>query len=286
MTDIDLVGEFSAALEQVQVILAAYGLKVVGAFAVLVAGWIIAGVLSRRTEQVLRKIRKVDPMLIGFIKGLLRYGVLAVTGVMVLNQFGVQTASLLAVLGAAGLAIGLALQGTLSHLAAGIMLLFFRPFRVGDYVEFDGTTGTVKHLDLFSTELATPDNVQIIVPNGKIWGSSIRNYNFYDKRRMDVVVGIDYAADIEKARKVLMDMVREDPRALTDPEPQILVSSLDDNAVTLFVRVWAAKDDFWPLKFALTQKVREKLSEAGIDIPFPQRVVHVVRDEPGTDTDL
>jgi small conductance mechanosensitive channel len=206
----------------------------------------------------------------------LRYLILTLTVLAVLSEFGVQTASLITVFGAASLAIGLALQGTLGNLAAGVMLLFFRPFRVGDYVEAGGHAGTVKAVDLFMTEFATPDNVRILVPNGQIWGGSVVNYSHHETRRVDLTVGIDYGDDIDKAFATVRKAIAADARVHAEPEPLVAVAELADNSVNIVIRVWCDAGDYWPLKFDLTKALKEALDKAGISIPFPQRVVHMV----------
>jgi small conductance mechanosensitive channel len=187
----------------------------------------------------------------------------------------VQTASLLAVLGAAGLAIGLALQGTLSNLAAGVMLLLFRPFKLDQVVDIGGKTGKVKGVRLFTTELATPDNVQIILPNAKVWGEAIVNFSHHETRRVDMVFGIAYGDPIDKAMEIIKAQVEADSRSHADPAPQIVVGELADSSVNIITRVWCDSGDYWDLKFDLTKSVKEAFDAAGISIPFPQTDVHL-----------
>jgi small conductance mechanosensitive channel len=243
---------------------------------ILIIGWIVAGWARRSVDRGLSKIEKMDVTLRHFLASLVRYVILVFVVLAVLAQFGVQTASLIAIFGAAGLAVGLALQGTLSNVAAGVMLLLFRPFKVGQYVQAGGHGGTVKAIDLFMTELATPDNVQILIPNGQIWGSSVTNYSFHETRRVDFLVGIDYGDDIDKAFDVLKGVIAKDNRCLADPAPQIVVGELADSSVNIIVRVWSAGSDYWGVKFDLTKAFKESLEAAGITIPFPQRTVHMV----------
>jgi small conductance mechanosensitive channel len=259
---------------------AAYGLSVIGGILILIVGWIVANWASGATKRALAKSERVDATLRGFLSGLVKYAVLTVVIIAVLNQFGVQTASLIAVFGAAGLAIGLALQGTLSNVAAGVMLLLFRPFRVGQYVEAGGHAGTVKELSLFTTELATPDNVQIIIPNSAIWGHSVVNYSHHPTRRVDFTLGIGYADDIERAIATVREVIQGDSRSLSDPEPQIVVGNLGDSSVDLIVRVWVQAENYWPLKFDFTRAFKEAFDSNGISIPFPQRDIHVVQGAP------
>jgi small conductance mechanosensitive channel len=256
----------------------AYGLQVVGAIIILILGWIAAGWVRSAADKGLSKVRGMDETLRYFLSTLVRYLVLAVTIVMVLERFGVQTASLIAVLGAAGLAIGLALQGTLSNLAAGVMLLFFRPFKIGDFVDAAGVSGTVKLISLFTTELATPDNVKIIVPNKQLWDTSIKNFSANATRRVDFLLGIGYGDDIDKAFKVINEIIEKDERCHKDPEPQIVVGNLGDSSVDIIVRVWCNAGDYWGLKFDLTKAFKQSFDKEGIEIPFPQRVVHMVKE--------
>ena len=262
-------------IDQVVLILSTYGLKVVGAVAVLLVGLMIAGWARRIVTKLLSRSERVDPMLTGFFASLAKYLVLAITVIAVLNQFGVQTTSLIAVLGAAGLAIGLALQGTLSNVAAGVMLLFFRPFKIGDYIDASGITGTVKSVGLFVTELATPDNVHIVAPNAQLWGTAIHNYSHNDTRRVDLVVGVAYEDDVEKALEILLDMGKADERVHADPEPFAAVAALADSSVNVTLRVWCDADNYWPLKFDLTKAIKASLDREGISIPYPQTQVHL-----------
>lgn len=248
-----------------------YGTRLVSALLVLIAGWII----GNKARNSIAKINKLDSTLKSFLGGLAKYIILAVALVTVLGQFGVQTASLLAVLGAAGLAIGLALQGTLSNVASGVMLLILRPFNVGDYIEASNIGGSVKDLGLFVTELSTPDNVYIAVPNSRIWNSEIKNYSRNNQRRQDIVIGISYGDDIEKAFKILHKVVNKEKRLVTTEEkqPQIMVSSYGDSSVNITVRVWCSTKDFWAVKFDLNKALKEALDQGGITIPFPTRTI-------------
>jgi small conductance mechanosensitive channel len=250
-----------------------YGIKIVGAILLLIIGRMVAAFARRLSKRVLSN-RGVDPAIVSFVGGLLYYLILAFTVIAVLNNFGVQTASLVAVLGAAGFAIGLALQGSLANFAAGIMLLIFRPFRIGDYVEVAGTSGTVRELGLFTTVLTTPDNIKIMIPNGKAFGDIIKNVTAFDTRRVDLVIGIGYGSPIDKAIGVLNDILNTDARILDDPAPQIAVAELDDSSVNLVVRPWVKTSDYWPVRLDLTKRIKEAFDENNIEIPFPQMVVH------------
>ena len=216
----------------------------------------------------------VDPTLRNFLISLLRYAILIFTGLAVLNAFGVQTASLIALFGAAGLAIGLALQGTLSNGAAGTMLLLLRPFNVGDYIDAGAAAGTVVELGLFTAELATFDNVQVIVPNTALWGATLKNYSCYPTRRQDVTLGIGYHDALEPAIEAIRQVLTSDPRVHAEPTPEVLVDELPDSSVDLIARVWCAAADYWPLRFDLTKRFKQTC-DASITIPFPQRDVHI-----------
>ena len=258
-------------------LVAGYGMSVLGGIVILIVGWLVAGWASRTTRRLLSRTEHVDATLRAFFSSLVRYAILVFVVIAVLNQFGVQTASLIAIFGAAGLAIGLALQGTLSNVAAGVMLLIFRPLRVGQYVEVAGHGGTVKDLNLFTTELATPDNVQIIIPNNAIWGSSVVNYSHHDTRRADFTLGIGYGDDIDKAIATVERVIAADSRPLSEPAAQIVVGELADSSVNLIVRIWVNADDYWPLKCDLTKRFKESFDAEGISIPYPQQDVYLHR---------
>ncbi len=254
-----------------------YGINVIGAIVILIVGWIAAGWCSRAVARLLSRSDKVDAMLSGFFASFVRYGILAFTVIAVLSRFGVQTASFIAVLGAMGLAVGLALQGTLSNVAAGVMILLFRPFKVGDYIDAGGISGTVKSVTLFATELSTPDNVQIIAPNGQVWNTAIKNYSFHETRRVDFLFGVGYEDSIDSAMELIMGCAKADERVHTDPEPMVAVGELADSSVNIILRVWCASSDYWGLKFDLTKTIKQRLDAEGISIPFPQRQIHVVQ---------
>ncbi|AWZ03209.1 small-conductance mechanosensitive channel [Rhodobiaceae bacterium] len=251
-----------------------HGLSIVGAVLILILGFWIAGRARAFTIKALDKPLNSDEMLKGFFGSIVRYLVIIATVLAVLGQFGVETTSLIAVLGAASLAIGLALQGTLSNVAAGVMLLVFRPFRVGQFVELNGMSGTVKDLTLFTTELATGDNVQIILPNSSVWGSPLKNYSAHPTRRVDMVYGIAYDADIDKAMSIIKAAIAADDRCHKAPEPLVVVGNLGDSSVDITTRVWCASADYWGLKFDLTKKIKEAFDAEGVDIPFPTRTVY------------
>lgn len=261
--------------DQIAEILATYGLEVLGAVAILIVGWIVSGWAKAGTRRALGRVHWMDETVRPIFASIVGYLVLIITLIAVLNQFGVQTTSIIAVLGAAGLAIGLALQGTLSNVAAGVMLLFLRPFKVGDFVQAGGASGTVKEVGLFNTELATVDNVYIVVPNSAIFSGDISNYSRHATRRLDIAVGVAYDADLTKAMDVFMTTLKADGRALDDPAPEVMVMELGDSAITINLRFWVNAGDYWPCKWAMNKAIKEALDAAGIEIPFPQRVVHL-----------
>lgn len=261
--------------QQVVAVVTTYGLDVVGAAVILIVGFVASSWARAATENGLKRIERVDATLRGFLGALVKYLVLAFAVIATLQRFGVETTSFVAVLGATGLAVGLALQGTLSNVAAGVMLLLFRPFKVDDYIEGAGMAGTVKSLTLFTTELATPDNVQIIIPNAQLWGASLKNYSHHATRRVDLVVGIGYGESMDKAMTVIRRLAEADERVLADPEPFVAVAELADSSVNLVVRLWCKASDYWPLKFTMTKAIKEAFDAEGISIPFPQRDVHL-----------
>ncbi|AZV79635.1 mechanosensitive ion channel family protein [Parasedimentitalea marina] len=242
------------------------------ALAVLVLGWIAAGMVGRTIRKRVNATPEIDPTLGNFVASIIRWALILVVLVAVLGIFGIQATSLVAMMGAATLAIGLALQGTLSDLAAGFMLVLFRPYKLGQYVDIGGTSGTVKDLNLFITELVTPDNVQIIVPNGQAWGAVITNFSHHETRRVDLVFGIDYGDDANKAKDIILQLANADTRVLKDPEPWVRVTNLGDSSVDLTTRIWCNAADYWELKFAMTQAVKEAFDTNGISIPYPHQV--------------
>jgi small conductance mechanosensitive channel len=253
-----------------------WGLKVIGAIAVLIIGRWIAGYVRSGVKKSLEKA-KVDASLIPFVSSLVYYLVITVVVIAMLNLFGIETTSLIAIVGAAGLAVGLAMQGTLSNFAAGVMLLLFRPFRIGDYVEIGGTAGSVAEIGIFSSTLNTPDNVRITVPNASVYGQTIKNYSANENRRIDLVMGISYGDDIGTALETIRNVLGADSRVLKEPAPTIAVAELADSSVNLVVRPWCKGTDYWPLRFDLVRACKEQLEAGGCNIPFPQRDVHLFK---------
>ena len=277
-TDFVNIGEASGALVE---LVSTWGIKVVGAIAVLVVGRIIAGSVRGGLGKALARA-KVDTTLIPFTTSLAYYAVMAFVVVAMLGLFGIPTASFIAVLGAAGLAVGLALQGTLGNFASGVMLLVFRPFKVGDFVEAGGVAGSVTAIGVFSTTLNTGDNVQITLPNGAVFGQTIKNYAANPTRRNDMIIGVGYDDDLGIAIDTIKKVVTADARVLKDPEPLVAVAELGDSSVNLVVRPWCKKEDYWGLRFDLTRALKEELEKAGCSIPYPQRDIHVFTQDTET----
>lgn len=247
-------------------------MSTIKALVVVILGWTVAGMISRAVRKRVNASPEIDNTLGNFAASIVRWAILLMVLVAVLGIYGIEATSLVAMLGAATLAIGLALQGTLSDLAAGFMLILFRPYKLGQYVDVGGTSGTVVDLNLFVTELVTPDNVQIIIPNGQAWGAIITNYSAHDTRRVDLVFGIDYGDDADKAKEVILASALADERVLKDPEPWARVTNLGDSSVDITARIWCNAADYWELKFALTQAVKEAFDRDGISIPYPHTV--------------
>lgn len=253
-----------------------YGLQFVGAVVTLIVGWMIAGWARGATIRGLNRVPNMDATLVPFLATIIRFAILTVVVVAVLNQFGVETTSIIALLGAAGLAIGLALQGTLSNIASGVMLLLLRPFKVDEYVDAGGLGGTVVQIGLFTTELKTADGVFLTVPNSSIANQAITNYSRNPTRRINLVMGISYDDDIDGASKVLLDLMTSDERIHGDPEPQVLVGALGASSVDLSMRCWTNTDVFWAVQFDLTKNAKLAIEAAGYSIPYPQQDVHII----------
>lgn len=243
-------------------------LRLITALLIFIAGLLIGNACARRIENISR----IDKTLRSFLAGFIKYAIIAVALVTILGQLGVQTASLLAVLGAAGLALGLALQGTLSNVAASVMILILRPFNVGDYIMSENIGGTVVSLGLFGTELSTPDNVYIFVPNSKIWNANIHNFSKNPLRRQDIAFSISYSDDIGRTMKVIEALLQQESRIKTEPvenKPQVIIDSLGDFSINLTARFWCASADYWQLQWDMRRQIKETLDQEGIQIPFP-----------------
>ncbi|MBB4120798.1 mechanosensitive ion channel domain-containing protein [Martelella radicis] len=247
-----------------------YTFSVLGAVILLIVGWIVAALVQRSIKNAFLKFENVDRTLAGFFGNIARYGILTIVIIMVLGQFGVQTASILAALGAAGLAIGLALQGTLQNIAAGIMLLVLRPFRVGEYISTGSIDGTVQEVGLFATELKTFDGLFRLAPNSTLWNVSITNYSRVTQRMHELAIGIGYDDDLKKAIEILLDLAKNNENVLADPEPYAFVKELGDSAVVVAMRYWAPGSVWWKTTHIMTRDAKLAFDEAGISIPFPQ----------------
>ena len=263
-------------IESIVAIVVEYGVDIVGAIVLLIIGWMVAGWVRRGVRHALDRIPGMDETLKPFLAKLVWYVTMIFVLVAVLNQFGVQTTSVIAVMGAAGLAIGLALQGTLANVASGVMLLFLRPFNIGDYVDAGGIAGTVVEIGLFNTEITTNNGLCLIVPNSKIWASPITNFSRNPTRRFDIPVGIGYDDDVDGAMALLAGLMDGDARVLADPEPVVAVDSLGDNAVIIKMRGWTKSDDYWDTLWDLNKAIKVDLQATGYSIPFPQRDIHIV----------
>lgn len=258
----------------------AYTPKVIGAILVILIGlWIVNRMVTVMARGMERS--NTDPTLAKFLKNLVSIGLKVLLFISAAAMIDIQTTSFIAVLGAAGLAIGLALQGSLANFAGGVLVLMFRPYRVGDYIEAQGIGGTVTEIQMLNTIINTPDNKRIIVPNGTISSGIITNYSSEPTRRVDFVFGIGYGDDIRTAREVITGLVEKDERIFDEPGAQIVVSNLGDSSVDITVRVWANAADYWGIKFDLTEQVKLAFDEADISIPFPQRDVHLFQRQAG-----
>ena len=265
-------------LERLPEYLATYGMRLVAAVLIFVIGKWVARLIARLLEKLMIK-SNMDKTLAKFLRNLVYFLLLAFVIIGAIDKLGVQTTSLVAIIGAAGLAIGFALQGSLSNFAAGVMIIIFRPFKVGDFVEAAGTMGSVQEIKIFSTILRSPDNRLIVVPNSKITADNITNFTAIDRRRIDMVFGISYDDDIRKAKEVLEGIVKSDQRVLSDPAPVIAVSELGDSSVNLVCRPWVKPSDYWDVYFETTEKAKLALEAAGLTIPFPQRDVHMYEEK-------
>jgi small conductance mechanosensitive channel len=258
----------------VQEYLVPWGINVALALVILIVGRWVVKYIIKGLHKILERT-KIDTMLVDFISSIANTVLLLFVIIAAVDQLGVDTTSLIALIGAAGLAIGMALQGSLQNFAAGVMLIVFRPFRAGDFIEAGGTTGVVEEVSIFHTELKTPDNRTVIVPNNQIYGGTITNYSARKTRRVDMVFGIGYNDDIKKAKDILWEIINSDERILKDPAPMIVVGELGDSSVNFNVRPWVKTSDYWDVLFDITEKVKLAFDENGISIPFPQMDVHM-----------
>ena len=259
---------------QVSELLSSFGLSLFIALTILILGRQVVKIVIKVISSALERSNTEDTVRI-FVTNLLNTLLMIVVFIAAINQLGIQTTSIIAVLGAAGLAIGLALQGSLSNFAAGILIVIYRPYKVGDYIQADNHLGTVDDIQIFSTVLKTPDNKLVIVPNGSIMNGSIVNFSNQDKRRVDIIASCSYEDDIDKVKSVLADILSQDDRILSDPEPRIAVSELADSSVNLIVRPWVKNSDYINVYYSLLEEIKKRFDQEGISIPYPQSDVHI-----------
>lgn len=259
--------------EQIWLWLRLHMMDIAGAFAVLVIGLLLAGILSRWAERAMTRSPRFEPTVANFLSSIVKYALWAVVLVTVLAQFGVETTSILAALGGMALAVGLALQGTLSNVASGVMILVQKPFKVGEAISAGSVTGTVQQIGLFTTELKQFDGLFVMVPNSELWNQAIVNFTRHATRRLELVVGIGYGDSMDQARRELLALAEADDRVLDDPAPVTFVNSLDDSSVGIGMRVWCKTPDYLGLSWDLTEAAKARFDETGISIPFPQREI-------------
>ena len=258
-------------------IIAQYGVHVIAAVTIIVVGLWSAKKIKSILVTTLNR-REVDPTLVGFFSSLLHGSLVVFILTAAISRLGVQTSSIVAVIGAAGLAVGLALQGSLSNFASGVLLIIFKPFVIGNFIKAGGEAGTVVEIGILSTELMTPDNVKIILPNSQVMGGSITNFSAHPTRRVDMVLGVSYGDDLEKVKQIIHELLAADERVLDDPEPWVAVSNLGDSSVDFVVRPWVKGEDYWNFKYDFTQSIKEACEASGVSIPFPQRDLHLYQE--------
>lgn len=261
-------------LKQAPDLVMTYGLKILFAIIIFFVGKYFSGVAQKLVRKLLNS-RKIDPTVVSFVSNLTWAVVFVFTVIATLGQIGVQTASLVAVIGAAGLAVGLALQGSLSNFASGVLMVLFRPCRVGDYIEAAGIAGTVDEITIFSTKLRTPDNKVIVAPNSSIMNGTITNYSASENRRIDLVIGVSYSADIALTKKVLTDILDNNQYVLKDPSYTVGLAELANSSINFVVRPWVKTADYWTARFEILEQIKNALDAANIEIPFPQMDIHV-----------
>lgn len=275
----DLGIDWNTLVKTIQTTGLELGINIVAAFIIFYVGRMVIKIITRGLRTVMQK-QEIDKTLETFVCNLVSKVLLIFVIIAAISQIGVQTTSLIAVLGAAGLAVGLALQGSLSNFAAGVLIVLFRPYKVGDFVEAAGISGAVEELQILTTVLKTGDNKRVIVPNSQIMNSVITNYSANDTRRIDMIVGVSYGDDLDKVRKTLEELVAAEKRILPEPVCLIAVDALADSSVNFVLRPWVATSDYWAVKFALTEAIKKRFDEVGIAIPFPQRDVHLYQATP------
>jgi len=268
---------FSVNWDKIADFVYAYSPKVIGALVVLIIGLWVIKLISKGFGRMMKK-KDTDPSLQGFLRSMVSIILKVLLFISVMGMVGIQATSFIAIIGAAGLAVGLALQGTLQNFAGGVIILLFKPYKVGDFVDGAGHMGTVKEIKIFTTILNTPDNKLIIIPNAQLSNSSLTNFSAMETRRVDFTFGIGYGDDYDKAKKLLLDLINADERILKDPEPFIALSELADSSVNIVVRVWAKGADYWGIYFDMNEKVYKNFTGAGLNIPFPQMDVHLIKE--------
>jgi small conductance mechanosensitive channel len=261
-------------IPKIQELAAIYGVKAIVAIIIFIVGRWIAKAVRKLIRRVMTK-REMEPTITNFVCNLVYIALLAFVIIASINQLGIQTTSFIAVIGAAGLAIGLALQGSLANFAAGFLLILFRPFKVGDFIEGAGTSGIVESIQVFVTTLRTPDNKAVIIPNGSLTSGNIINYSAKDTRRVDFVFGVSYDDDLQKVKQVLEEILSQEDRILTDPAPTIGLLEMADSSINFAVRPWVKTADYWDVYFGVMETVKQRFDQEGISIPFPQRDVHM-----------
>ncbi|WP_461257093.1 mechanosensitive ion channel family protein [Treponema sp. R80B11-R83G3] len=247
---------------------------------ILILGLSLSKGARNLVQKANSRLPQSDETAVPLLQAVIHYGIIIICIIIILNIFGVSTASLIAVLGAAGVTVALALKDTLGNIASGIVLIFLGTFRKGEYVEFGSFSGTVKEINLFTTILETPDGIFISAPNSSIWGSPLKNYSRNGKRRMELSVGIAYSDSVDAAFQVMKDIINAESRFLKDPAPEVFLQSLEDNSVKITIRAWAANQDYWTIYWKMNKTIKSKIEEAGLHIPFPQRDIHIIKEEP------
>lgn len=270
--------DFDAILQKITEIVTTYGINILAAIIIFIVGRIVANIITKSLRKMMDK-RQVEPSLVGFACSMAQVALMAFVIIAALGKLGIQTTSFVAILGAAGLAIGLALQGSLSNFAAGVLILIFKPYRVGDYVVAGGGEGIVEEIGIFTTTLITLDNRTQILPNAIATGGVIENYTKQGTRRLDLVAGVSYGDDIKKVKGILQEILDNEPRILPEPTPTIGLMEMADSSINFAFRPWVKVDDYWDLFFELQEQIKTRFDEEGVTIPFPQRDVHMIQGE-------
>ncbi|RXJ81437.1 mechanosensitive ion channel family protein [Arcobacter sp. F2176] len=267
------------SIQTVSDMIGVYSLNIAMAILIFVIGKWLAKKITEVVAKILRRNPKLDATLINFFDDIIYYVLLVVVVLTALEQIGVESTSFLAIIGAAGLAVGLALKDSLSNFASGVMIIFFKPFKIGDYVTAGGVSGTITEVHLFNTEFTTPDNQRVLVPNGAITAGSITNVNAHPKRRVDLVIGVGYGDNLKIVKDIITKIIESNEKVLKDEAITVAVSELGDSSVNFVVRVWVSTPDFWAVKWALIEEIKNTFDKEGISIPFPQRDVHIINEK-------